>query len=418
MKKITSTLLLGACLLLNNAQAQSDLFIDTSYTAEQMVMDFFNNSMITPSNVTFNGGQASLAFFEAADTDLGIPAGIFICTGDVHQAANGFDFFASTSNNVPGDSDLEALLGGQYASFDASVLEFDIQINTDTIDFTYVFGSEEYPEYVNSSFNDVFAFYINDAGSMNNIALVPDDQMPVAINNVHANLNAGYYVDNQGLMGQHIAYDGFTTPLPATYVATSGNSYHVKIAVTDMGDQVFDSGVFISIGSLGGSDTLQPPADAQVAINGNTVSVENLSSYATSWLWDFGDGYTSTERYPGPHTYATDGEYTITLTTQNFCCTDTYTTVVQIGEIVNNTTDLNAVPFELFPNPATDQLTIQAPLGEPLQYEITDVSGRSFKRGNCQGTETINLNGLTPGVYHLRLTGEAGTSVKRFLIED
>ncbi|MCB0644140.1 MAG: choice-of-anchor L domain-containing protein [Phaeodactylibacter sp.] len=418
MKKITFTLLLGCCLFLSSIRAQSDLFIDTTYTAEQMVMDFFDNSMITPSNVTFNGGSASLAFFEAADTDLGIPAGIFICTGNVHDAANSYDFFAATANNAPGDPDLEALLGGQYVSYDASVLEFDILVNTDTAAFTYVFGSEEYPEYVNSSFNDVFAFYMTDASSnMTNIALVPNDQMPVAINNVHSGLNSNYYVDNQGLMGQHIAYDGFTTPLPATYVATSGNSYHVKIAVTDMGDQVFDSGVFISIGSLGGSDTLQPPADAQVAVNGNSVSVDNLSRYATSWFWDFGDGYTTTERYPGPHTYAADGEYTITLTTQNFCCTDTYTTVVQIGE-VNNTTELAAIPFELFPNPATDQLTIQAPLDELFQYEITDISGRSFKLGTCQGTETIGLSGLTPGVYHIRVTGEAGTAVKRFLIEE
>ncbi|MBK8491460.1 MAG: hypothetical protein IPL49_11390 [Saprospirales bacterium] len=35
--------------------AQSGLFIDTSYTAEQMIMDFFDNSCVTPSNITFNG---------------------------------------------------------------------------------------------------------------------------------------------------------------------------------------------------------------------------------------------------------------------------------------------------------------------------------------------------------------------------
>ena len=419
MKQVTFTLLMVCGLAISGLKAQSDLFIDTTYTAEQMVMDFFNNSMVTPTNITFNGAPASLAFFEAADTDLGIPAGIFICTGNVWEAADSVTSFASEAHYTPGDTDLEAELGGQFVSHDAAVLEFDI-VSADTVlDFTYVFGSEEYPEYVGSNFNDAFAFYISDTlnPTPTNIAMIPNASIPVAINNVNGMMNSEFYVPNDTLMGEHIVYDGFTTPLPASYTATPNHPYHVKIAVADMGDHIFDSGVFISIGSLGGNDTLQPPADAMAAVNGNTVSVENLSRYATSWFWDFGDGFTTTERYPAPHTYAQDGLYTITLTTENWCCSDTYSIDVQIGEVINNTNDLQAIPFELFPNPATDYLSIRAPFGQVLRYDITDVSGRLFLSGQFEGTQDIQLKSLNPGIYNIRISSDSGTSVKRFLVK-
>ncbi|MFC2141004.1 PKD domain-containing protein, partial [Acidobacteriota bacterium] len=37
-----------------------------------------------------------------------------------------------------------------------------------------------------------------------------------------------------------------------------------------------------------------------------------------SWLWDFGDGNTSTQQNPS-HTYAADGTYTVTLTVTDDC---------------------------------------------------------------------------------------------------
>jgi PKD repeat protein len=60
----------------------------------------------------------------------------------------------------------------------------------------------------------------------------------------------------------------------------------------------------------------QPSANFTLAINGNTVTLTNTSSFADSYLWDFGDGNTSTEASP-VYTYGTDGLYTITLTATN-----------------------------------------------------------------------------------------------------
>jgi PKD repeat protein len=46
-----------------------------------------------------------------------------------------------------------------------------------------------------------------------------------------------------------------------------------------------------------------------------TVYFEDLSTSATSWLWDFGDGSTSTKQNPS-HTYIDAGEYTVSLTVE------------------------------------------------------------------------------------------------------
>ena len=61
----------------------------------------------------------------------------------------------TTDNQVPGDADLTTLAG--VSTFDASVLEFDFVPAGNTVSFNYVFSSDEYPEFANSSFNDTFA---------------------------------------------------------------------------------------------------------------------------------------------------------------------------------------------------------------------------------------------------------------------
>ncbi len=46
-------------------------------------------------------------------------------------------------------------------TYDASMLEFDFIPESDTLHFKYVFGSEEYSDYVNSQFNDVFGYFVS-----------------------------------------------------------------------------------------------------------------------------------------------------------------------------------------------------------------------------------------------------------------
>ncbi|MBN2728134.1 MAG: choice-of-anchor L domain-containing protein, partial [Bacteroidales bacterium] len=152
-------------------------------------------------------------------------------------------------------------------TYDAAVLEFDFIPSSDTVRFFYVFGSEEYPEYVCSEFNDVFAFFLsgpNPSGGSytnENIAKIPGTNIAVAINSINPGVAGAFglgvctslaysslYSNNTG--GTTIQYDGFTTVLEASALVTACETYHIKIAIADVMDGAFDSGVFLQAKSF------------------------------------------------------------------------------------------------------------------------------------------------------------------------
>ena len=160
----------------------------------------------------------------------------------------------STVNLSPGDPDLDGLIPG-YTTFDSVVLEFDFSCTSaQEVVFQYVFGSEEYNEYVNSPFNDVFGFFLNGA----NIAVAPAGcsgaGAPVSINNVNcgnpyvgAGPNCNCFRNNDlddGGGSINTELDGLTQVFHATGTIQAGTN-HIKIAIADAGDQVLDSDVMI-----------------------------------------------------------------------------------------------------------------------------------------------------------------------------
>jgi PKD repeat protein len=72
-----------------------------------------------------------------------------------------------------------------------------------------------------------------------------------------------------------------------------------------------------------------PVADFDFQVDENTVDFENLSQFADSYDWDFGDGESSTQTNP-IHNYDEDGDYTVTLTASNECGSDEYTFEITI----------------------------------------------------------------------------------------
>ena len=79
------------------------------------------------------------------------------------------------------------------------------------------------------------------------------------------------------------------------------------------------------------SPTAQFVLDVPAACNSLTTDPTNTSVNAVQYFWDFGDGTTDTQADPPPHTYATVGDYTITLTATNADgCSDQTTQVVHV----------------------------------------------------------------------------------------
>ncbi len=237
----------------------AQLIINTGMTPTQLVQNVLVGSGVTVSNVTYSGAANSIGYFTTGTipTNLGLKSGVIMSTGNVTQAPGPVSNFASTTNSTGSDPQLATLIPG-YTVYDASVLQFNFIPQSDTIKFRYVFASEEYPEWVNSSFNDVFGFFISgpnpSGGNYNfkNIALIPNTTLPVTINNVN-NVSSPYYyyyVDNQGMNGQTIVYDGFTTVLTAWALVTPCVQYSIKIAIGDAGDSSYDSAVFLEENSF------------------------------------------------------------------------------------------------------------------------------------------------------------------------
>lgn len=265
-------------------------------TPTQYVQDVLVGSGVTVSNVTFSGGTEQLGEFEAAGTNpfLGVTNGLVMATGNVNVAVGPNNTGSAESgggNFGASDPDLEALEGTGIGINDAAVLEFDFIPTGDTLQFNFVFGSEEYPEYV-GQINDVFGFFLSGPGVSGpysngaaNIALVPGTTDPIAINSINSGSNPSYYVDNTiNTSNSSIQFDGYTTVMTAIAGVECGETYHIKIAIGDASDTSWDSGVFLEAGSFS-SNTVTLVSNVDVA-NGDSVLFEGCGTALINFVRD------------------------------------------------------------------------------------------------------------------------------------
>src|SRR4029079_1518655 len=162
---------------------------------------------------------------------------------------------------VPGDADLDALAGA--TTQDAAVLQFTFVPNESTVSFRYVFGSDEYNEFVYEGFNDVFGFFVN----RTHCATLPDPSdpegtLPVSIDTVNGGnpdlpeqpaSNPGLYRNNDlddGGGAIDTELDGLTVVLTCTATVDPGVENQAKLAIADVGDGNYDSAVFLETGSF------------------------------------------------------------------------------------------------------------------------------------------------------------------------
>ena len=215
----------------------------------------FNNQ------TTVNHSQIGI-FNRNGFTTFPFVSGLVLTTGNVSVAAGPND---SGGKSIPVtnpyyENDLQPLLQpGQSVNSSAS-LEFDFVAMADTFEFNYIFGSEEYLEWVGYSYNDVFAFFLTglDPVTYNettkNVAIVPGTiNTPVSINNVNSTSHSQYYINNPDNIYNPVPgvqYDGYTTALKACAPILGCQIYHMKLAIANVSDPAFDSGVFLEESSF------------------------------------------------------------------------------------------------------------------------------------------------------------------------
>jgi len=290
--RISSSALITALVLISSFSS-AQIVINNNITLDEAITNLLGPG-VTYSNVTFSGIDHQRGTFNGTNSNVGINTGLVLGTGDVA--------FAVGPNNQSGgslgggafrdsDPDLDELDGLTHN--DAAILEFDFVATGQTVTFTYVWASDEYPEYSGAGTNcanisDVFGFFLSGPGIIGpftdnaiNIALIPGTTQFVSI----ANLNAGctgleevgdefcnnceFYIHNGNgneapfNSGNYIQYDGLTIPMQATYTGlVCYATYHIKLAIADVSDTGFDSAVFFEQGSFGISgDFITPVTD-------------------------------------------------------------------------------------------------------------------------------------------------------------
>jgi gliding motility-associated-like protein len=298
MKRIF--LLLSALSFFLNAVAQ--LSIQDNQTALSLAQTLTGAGVIV-LNPTLNCPGIANGRFQSNNTVLGLDSGIVLTSGRAKSISGGVGIngptssFPSTANNTPGDPDLTALInsnsGGNIGSNDACILEFSFIPAGDTIKFDYVFGSEEYDGNngnFNCSINDVFGFFISGPGipAPRNIAIVPGTTNVMVgistINNGNGNYagsscyyntnNVGpytqYFNDIYAANNMDIAYNGLTDVFTAYAGVMPCDTYHLKLAIADASDNVWDSGVFLKAGSLN-STGIQLTPESTAGANTDTA---------------------------------------------------------------------------------------------------------------------------------------------------
>ncbi len=230
--------------------------MDNTLTPLQLAQSLVGDG-VTVDNVVMNCPNDAFGFFDGSTSGLGVDSGVILTSGSIFEAIGpNNEGGAGLDNGGLGDPLLDAL---GASTNDACRMEFDVTPIADSLLFRYVFGSEEYLEFVDLGFNDLFAFFISGPGitGMENIALIPGTTTPVAIDNINDMDFPMLYNDNgDGFTPPfstdpfYIQYDGYTTVLEARRAVIPCNTYRLTLIIADDFDGIYDSGVFIEAGSL------------------------------------------------------------------------------------------------------------------------------------------------------------------------
>jgi hypothetical protein len=163
------------------------------------------------------------------------------------------------------------------------------------------------------------------------------------------------------------------------------------------------------------------PPDASIAFQRPDTFLFLFASVAEgqSYQWYFGDGQTSTERFP-THTYATYGTYNVCLNVTNACGVDIYCETVDIALGSTSIADVEAqrIGLTIHPNPTSSGFHIALSSGALLSVALTDALGRSILSPTVAGTAAfVPTYGLAAGIYFATVVTSKGTAVQRVVVQ-
>ena len=334
---------------LSSQDCYGQLVITNQGGTAQDIVDAMVGFGLDVSNATISCPSDSYGTFTNGETTCAnIPSGVLLSTGNLNNIglpAGTQDFSPNFSEQMDGNgpfgtscNDPELLSLEPLAQYDCCILEFDVVPTCNTLLIRFVFGSEEYPEYVNSSFNDAFGFFVSGTNPVGanynntNVATLPDNVTIVSVDNVSPFTNPAFYINNAGCT--NIALDGLTTVLTREIEVIPCESYHFKLAIADAGDPIYDSGVFIDfLECVNAIEPILSSTPSGCLGNDGTATVDlsgGFPPYTIEWnTIPVQNGPTATGLAPGTYEVTVDDAG---------ACTSPITQTVVVSSSVNNVT--------------------------------------------------------------------------------
>ena len=299
--------------------------ISVTSAQNQNIATFVQNNLIGQGvyvwNVKYNNATGNITkpqigtFNSNGYMMLQMDSGVVMTTGNVSVAPGPNNSNSQTASVTGYYTDATLSTYATNTLYGCSTVDFDFVSISPFVTMNYCFASEEYPEYVCANVNDIFAFLVTGPdGVTKNIAIIPHtvtastpNGIAVAINSVNQGMAGGnggsgtgcyysysdFYVANHnpGASGQPsgsqgVEYDGFTQKLSANATLIPCETYHMHISICNVGDNAFDSGVFIEKGSFN-----SPSAD--VSLSHRYADTIERSSYTVLPLTLAGSSYTN-----------------------------------------------------------------------------------------------------------------------------
>tara|TARA_B100001287_G_scaffold24073_1_gene17555 strand:+ start:2879 stop:6274 length:3396 start_codon:yes stop_codon:yes gene_type:complete len=391
-KQIVSLLAILCVLFASNFVHAQLVIVNQGATAEVIVNSIISGGL-TVSNATINcPTNAYGTFTNGATTCANIESGLILTTGNVNnvgQAAGNINTTNYSESSGTTCADPELLSLESNATYDCCILEFDVVPSCDNLLIRFVFGSDEYPEYAPPEwtlYNDAFGFFVtgsNPTGpnyNNTNVATLPDNTTIVSVNNVNPNSNNAFYIDNNGCTS--IVFDGLTTTLIRELEVVPCESYHFKLAISDSGDPLWDSGVFV--------DFLECEDPLEASVSSSPVTCAGSDGTATVNASGGYPGYTYTWNTTPPQTTATatgldPGIYEVSVDDAGACTDPIIETVEVVSDAIVPTLTINSETIC-----EGDQVTLTG---------NASIAGGAFLWSTGENTASINVSPNTTTNY-------------------
>ena len=202
----------------------------------------------------------------------------------------------------------------------------------------------------------------------------------------------------------------YTTTGDISHIYNSAGFYEVKLTISQGGSCTDSIVKSLSVYEL-------PVANFGYTTDSLTVYFHDSSMYASTYLWDFGDGTTADSANP-VHIYETLDSYTVTLIVSNNCGN---TMIIQQIAVTSISDVVSDNLINIYPNPTTGifNVVVKNFGDDDFSIQIIDVRGQIIYCQNniTSDIEQIDLNYVAKGVYFILIKSNEYVITKKLIIE-